>query len=336
MDLFSGAGGFSLGFRTAGFLLHAAVDVDETAVATLARNFAVLQEPGDTPLLFSGDDGNLEEIDLRRIVSQNTQIDVLVGGPPCQGFSRIGRAKLDSLSDEGFEGDPRNGLYIRFLDAAELWKPRAVVMENVPGMLSVGGRNVADDAAADLAARGYRVGYAMLNAAWYGVPQFRERLFIIGLRDDLGKDPEMPPASHHAILPSGYARPNEHAWNLALPFIRHRELPVATEECGALRNDRTRSARWLACPSAPPRESPTTISSKGGASSAYSRLMQNWPGLASRTRHRTRDQTHATGLRYFPENATGRSLSGGACHCSWCCRETYPTRRSGADARSAA
>jgi len=141
---------------------------------------------------------------------------------------------------------------------------------------------VADDAAADLATRGYRVGYAILNAAWYGVPQFRERLFIIGLRDDLQADPEMPPATHHAILPAGYAQPNDQAWNLTLPFIRHRELPVETsraanrattvqeaiEDLPDLRHhlgEQSKAARRL--------------QTKKGT--AYSRLMNGWPGLRS-------------------------------------------------------
>ena len=70
--------------------------------------------------------------------------DIVIGGPPCQAFSRLGRAKLNSLSDDGFRGDPRNVLYRRFLGVVERWRPRAVVMENVPGMLSVSGTNYAD------------------------------------------------------------------------------------------------------------------------------------------------------------------------------------------------
>ena len=114
----------------------------------------------------------------------------MIGGPPCQGFSRIGRAKLDWLRDEGyredgFEEDPRNELYKIFLAAVRHWKPRAFVMENVPGILSLGGHNVAEDIGGDLNESGYRVGYAVLNAVWYGVPQFRERLFFVGIRHDL-------------------------------------------------------------------------------------------------------------------------------------------------------
>ncbi|MEZ4294647.1 MAG: DNA cytosine methyltransferase [Polyangiaceae bacterium] len=67
------------------------------------------------------------------------------------------------------------------MDAARFWKPAAVVMENVSGMIQVGDERVAESVAAELASCGYRVGYALLNAVWYGVPQFRERLFFIGL-----------------------------------------------------------------------------------------------------------------------------------------------------------
>ena len=223
VDLFCGAGGFSLGFHAAGSDILAAVDVDETAAGTYAENIGRLQPQG-RPVVLSGDEGNLEDLDLDRLVTRGRP-DILIGGPPCQGFSRLGRAKLDSLTEEGHAADPRNELYVGFLDAAELWRPLAVVMENVPGMLSVGGRNIADDAAADLAARGYQVGYAVLNAVWYGVPQFRERLFFIGIRDDLDVIPVMPPATHVTALPSGYFRPRAE-WTAPLPFIRHSELPV--------------------------------------------------------------------------------------------------------------
>src|SRR5262249_46212805 len=141
--------------------------------------------------------------------------DILIGGPPCQAFSTIGRAKLDSLTDEGFAGDARNELYRAFVRAARQWRPKAVGIENVPGMLNGAGRNVADEAAADLAREGYEVGYAVLNAVWFGVPQYRDRLFFVGLRDDLGVKPSMPPTSHLAQLPSGYLRP-ERALQMSL------------------------------------------------------------------------------------------------------------------------
>jgi DNA (cytosine-5)-methyltransferase 1 len=283
VDLFCGAGGFSLGFQAAGCEILSAVDVDETAARTFEQNIGRLQ-PDARPLVVSGDEGNLEDLDLDRLVIRGRP-DILIGGPPCQGFSRVGRAKLDSLTDEGHSGDPRNELYLRFLDAAELWRPLAVVMENVPGMLSTGGRNVADDAAADLAARGYRVGYAVLNAVWYGVPQYRERLFFIGLRDDLGANPEMPSATHSAVLPAGYLRPLIE-WTTPLPFIQHCELPVeigrarrsATTVSEALDDLPELSDHLVDAPRQTALGQGTALYARG-PHSEFARIMRSWPGL---------------------------------------------------------
>ena len=228
VDLFSGAGGLSLGFHAAGSQIVAALDLDEQAGETFTKNFGQLQAASAPIALFGPHDGDISRTNLEALGRRIGKIDILIGGPPCQGFSRIGRAKLNSLSDEGFEGDHRNELYRRFLEAAETWRPGAVLMENVPGMLSVGGENIAEGAAADLARRGYEVGYAVLNAIWYGVPQFRERFFLIGLRDDLGIKPEIPVPTHRAELPSGYRRPSV-CDTIPMSFLKHRALPVAIE-----------------------------------------------------------------------------------------------------------
>jgi len=155
IDLFSGAGGMSLGFRAAGCKIQAAVDVDSLAGDTFLRNFTVIQ-PECPPQVLAGAKHDLVSFDLRQISLQSPP-DIVIGGPPCQGFSRLGRGKLDSLSDKGFEGDPRNQLYRKFLDAVELWRPRAVVMENVPGMLSVAGTNFAEVVNRELAEMDYRI-----------------------------------------------------------------------------------------------------------------------------------------------------------------------------------
>jgi DNA (cytosine-5)-methyltransferase 1 len=213
VDLFCGAGGFSLGFHAAGCRILAAADADEAAAQTFRQNFGLLQqdEPPRVP-----QNGDLEGIDLDAVVGPHRP-DIVIGGPPCQAFSRLGRAKLNSLSDEGFRGDPRNVLYRRFLTAIERWQPRALVMENVPGMLTVGGVNYADVVCGEMAAIGYRTGYALLNAVWYGVPQFRERLFFIGIREDLGVRPAAPPTTHSTELPDGYGQPLRFVHSI-LPF----------------------------------------------------------------------------------------------------------------------
>jgi DNA (cytosine-5)-methyltransferase 1 len=284
VDLFAGAGGFSLGFVAAGCRVQAAVDADECAGRTLQLNFGALQ-PEAPPDVFYGEDGDLEDFDMDRLVAKGTP-DVLIGGPPCQGFSTLGRAKLDSLTDEGYAGDARNELYRRFLDVAELWKPLAVVMENVPGMLSVEGRNIAMEAADDLGKRGYVAGYAVLNAVWYGVPQFRERLFFLGLRRDLGLRPVAPSATHRAALPAGYTRPSP-AYQFLLPFVT--AAPITVDLESAALEATTVSEALDDLPRLTDHLFPDAGSARGELRrplpyrrhprSDYARLMRSWPGF---------------------------------------------------------
>lgn len=285
IDLFAGAGGFSLGFHAAGYHLVAAVDIDEVAAASLARNFRILQ-PDAPPRVVTGDDANIEALDFDRVVPAGETVDVLLGSPPCQGFSLLGRAKLDSLDPGGFAHDPRNSLYVRFVEAAAWWQPRVVVMENVPGMFSVDGQNIADQAAADLAGTGYRVGWAVLNAAAYGVPQYRDRFFMIGVRADLDADPSMPPATHALTLPPGYIRPAE-TLNRTFPFIEHFELPV--EQARATVAPVTVAAALDDLPvlmeHLDPQRIRRRVAPEGGlpyacpAHSVFAAHMRTWPGL---------------------------------------------------------
>lgn len=222
VDLFSGAGGFSLGFHRAGFEIAAAIDHDKRSGETFRYNFSQLQ-PGQPPAVFSGEAGDLSSFDFGQLDSP----DVVIGGPPCQAYSQIGRGKLASLSDAGFVEDPRNELYLSFVSAIRTWQPQAFVMENVPGMLSVEGRNVAEQVSTDLADCGYSVRYALLNAAWYGVPQLRERLFFVGYRNDLGKDPKFPDPQHRPEALSGYHH-REEAIPLSFDFIKDRRVYIDT------------------------------------------------------------------------------------------------------------
>ena len=283
-DLFCGAGGLSLGFHAAGARSVIALDHDTRAAATFDANFRRLQ-PERPPLVLTGAEADLSRIDLERPPG-DVSPDIVIGGPPCQGFSRIGRAKLDSLSDGSGAEDPRNALYFRFLAAVRAWKPKAVVMENVPGMLSVKGRNVALDVAEDMSQCGYRVGYVLLNAVWFGVPQFRERLFFIGIRDDLDVLPVAPRATHHAVLPSGYLRPHRPS-TLPLSFVRHFELPVAMDS--AVRPATTVLEALGDLPQLRDHQSAGYKPLRGDfrkilpydsePGSAFARLMRSWPDL---------------------------------------------------------
>jgi DNA (cytosine-5)-methyltransferase 1 len=284
VDLFCGGGGLSLGFHAAGCRIQAAVDIDEAAGQTFRANFENLQ-PEDPPAVVAGDDADLEQVRVADILGGAPLPDIVIGGPPCQGFAIIGRGKLDSLGDEGFAGDPRNELYRTFVHAVAESQPRAFVMENVPGMLSVAGRNVADEAAGELASKGYEVGYALLNAVWYGVPQYRSRLFLIGIRRDLNIRPVAPPATHRAELPPGYAVPARSV-QLPLGFVHHGELlvdlsratwpavtvseaigdlPELTDHLDGDRRPRADFRRELPYPGPP--------------DSGYARLMRSWPGI---------------------------------------------------------
>ncbi len=186
LDLFAGAGGFSLGFHWAGFHTAVAIDHHPAAVETLEVNFG---HNGTLSLMKDLATFTPKELKSHlRQIGRGDEFDMIIGGPPCQGFSKVGRGKLRSLrSTSGVScetKDPRNGLFRRFLDFVDFFRPAVFVMENVPGMLSHGGKNVADQVQSEMTSLGYNVSWSLLNAAHFGVPQVRERLFFIATRED--------------------------------------------------------------------------------------------------------------------------------------------------------
>jgi DNA (cytosine-5)-methyltransferase 1 len=187
LDLFAGAGGFSLGFHWAGFRTAVAIDHSAVAVETLEGNFSDHGIKALVRDLASFKPRDLEAYLMR--IDERASFDVIVGGPPCQGWSSVGRGKMRSLRTPGGrrqeDSDPRNELYKNFLEYVRYFKPPVAVMENVPGMLSHNGKNVATYVAESLDAVGYTVTWAVLNASEFGVPQVRERLIFVGIRNDL-------------------------------------------------------------------------------------------------------------------------------------------------------
>jgi DNA (cytosine-5)-methyltransferase 1 len=186
IDLFAGAGGFGLGFEMAGFSVPLSVEIDPWACDTLRHNhpdMAVIQR---------------DIRDLNTYISVKNiclvQPDIVIGGPPCQGFSIAGPAQKDPK-------DPRNSLFMNFAQWVSFLEPKAFVMENVKGLLShknVEGRTVINIIIETFEELGYFVEVWLLNAAEYGVPQIRERIFVVGNRS--GKELGIPLKTHSLDL----------------------------------------------------------------------------------------------------------------------------------------
>ncbi|MBC6421637.1 MAG: DNA cytosine methyltransferase [Hormoscilla sp. SP12CHS1] len=193
IDLFAGAGGMTLGFEQAGFDVPAAVELDPIHCATHEFNFpfwsVLCQDIADT----TGDQ-------IRNCIGDR-EIDVVCGGPPCQGFSVIGKRQFS---------DPRNCLISHFLRVVLELEPKYFVMENVPGLALGKHQQLLNDIISEFTANGYQVlSHQVLNAANYGVPQNRERLFMLGCRQGL-------PLPQY---PSPITRPNKNqAENQDLPL----------------------------------------------------------------------------------------------------------------------
>lgn len=205
LDLFAGCGGLSLGFQAAGYQIAAAVEFDKHAARSHGANF----HPDKPEHSKARDITQTHPEDLTKelgLESPVSAFDVIVGGPPCQAFARVGRSKLREVADhpEAYRHDPRSRLYIEYLSYVESCMPLAVVMENVPDMLNHGGHNIAEEVAEVLSSRGYACSYTLLNAVHYGVPQMRERMFLIAIRREISETIVFPDPTHEYTLPAGY------------------------------------------------------------------------------------------------------------------------------------
>src|SRR6266404_3380313 len=187
IDLFAGAGGMSLGFEQAGFDIAAAVDYDPIHCATHEFNFAncatICRSVTDIDGSYIRNKAKLD----------NRDIDVVFGGAPCQGFSLIGKRVFD---------DPRNSLVHHFVRLVSELKPKYFVFENVKGLTVGEHKRFLEEIIEAFRNAGYKVeaNYRVLNAADYGVPQDRRRLFLMGARKGFGL-PEYPKPTH--VRPNG-------------------------------------------------------------------------------------------------------------------------------------
>ncbi len=186
LDLFCGCGGLSLGFKMAGFDIKVAIDNWEDALISYRKNHSGTQA-------INGDLLNLNPQDIEEKYDIHN-VSVIIGGPPCQGFSVAGKRILD---------DDRNKLYKSFVRFVEHFKPQAFVMENVPNILSMGGGVIKDAIIKDFTDLGYTVSYKVLIASDFGVPQNRRRAIFIGLHNKTfvfpNRNVDIPTTTYEAI-----------------------------------------------------------------------------------------------------------------------------------------
>lgn len=183
IDLFSGAGGFAEGFKKSGFNIVLANDNWKPASETYQKNHK------ETKFLLK-DIYELSGSELLKEAGLNVgEIDVIIGGPPCQGFSTVGKR---------MKKDPRNNLFKEYLRIVDSIKPKIFVMENVTGILSMEKGKVLENIIKSFTEIGYSINYSILNAANYGVPQIRERVIFIGTR--LDKNIIFPEITHELFV----------------------------------------------------------------------------------------------------------------------------------------
>lgn len=171
IDLFAGCGGLSKGFMDAGFDIIVGVDNDQDALNTFALN-----HNGAKPL--NADLSKQETFDEIKKIARDKTIDVIIAGPPCQGFSLTGPRNFD---------DERNKLYLAVIEMVKQYKPKAFIIENVPGMATLYKGQIKEEILKRFRDMGYNIDCEVLKACDYGVPQMRKRLIFMGIRKDLGE-----------------------------------------------------------------------------------------------------------------------------------------------------
>ncbi|MGQ0846834.1 MAG: DNA cytosine methyltransferase [Sporichthyaceae bacterium] len=239
VDLFAGAGGLSLGFEQAGYDVVAAVELDPIHAAVHEFNF-----PYGTTLCRDASTVTGAMIRERSALGSR-EVHAVVGGAPCQGFSLIGKRALD---------DPRNALLGQFARIVMELRPRYFVLENVAGLTVGAHRQLLDEVIDLFNANGYRVAlpYRVLQAAEFGTPQSRKRLFLMGARADVGL-PEYPNPTHlmrsrKGVATEGALPPAPSVWEAI------GDLPEADHFAELLTSD--------------------TVAAKHGAASAYAAVLR--------------------------------------------------------------
>lgn len=210
IDLFAGAGGLTTGFHMAGFESLCAIDIDAKALATYKHNYPKTK-------IINQDIRQVNPSDLRLALGlQQEELTALIGGPPCEGFSRNTPAGYRYLND------PRNQLYRTFLEFVEEFRPIYAVIENVPEILKAYNGVVREEITKQFELWGYKVISSSLNAAYYGIPQTRSRAFFLA---SLDQRLDFPEPTHFGDIRSDYK--NIHSVN-QLNLLEANVSPLVT------------------------------------------------------------------------------------------------------------
>jgi len=314
VDLFAGAGGFSLAAQQSGIKVIAAIEMNKVACNTYTRN--LIKRKRNPPILF---DDDINEIDFKILMKSTAlkkrECDVLLGGPPCQGFSthRINGTGVD---------DPRNALLFRYFEFVRVLQPKVFVVENVPGLLWKRHEKYLQKFLQEAKKTKYKIhGPTAINARDYGVPQNRKRVFIVGIRDDLDIKLTWPPTpTHFSPTSKEVIELGKRSWEIAASVFSKPLLPNdlnavhmnhSEEIVNVFRNtppnggSRSQSGRILPC-----------HTRHDGHNDVYGRIDPNVPGptmttacinpskgrFVHPTEHHGITARHAARFQTFPDN----------------------------------
>jgi len=292
LDVFSGAGGLGLGLEWAGFRSVGAVEFNAAAAETYDANFGprILRKDNGKPL-------PIEEVDF---TSFKGKVDLLSGGPPCQGFSLLG-TRLDD--------DPRNRLWREFIRAVDELQPRAFLMENVPPILKAQEGSYTLEHAREL---GYSVVAGVLSAEQFGVPQKRKRAFFLGVRDGVITMPEAKKGAKPRTVQWAFEGISLQPTNEDL-HIGREPTSVSLERYAVVPEGGNRFDLMRSRPDITPR---CWLEKPSGATDVFGRLWWDKPALTIRTEfykpekgrylhpseHRPITHREAARLQTFPDN----------------------------------
>lgn len=197
IDLFSGCGGLALGFLQAGFSISTGIEINKSAQLTASYNLH--WKHGKEGEHLNLDISKVDTTVFHRFIEADP---IVIGGPPCQAYSMAGRAKLRSLGEDRVQPkDKRGYLYQDFLRHALELDANAIVMENVPESTNYNNKNIPEIVCEELNNAGYTTYWTLLNSADFGVPQTRERIFVIGVKKEITTELSLPMPTHRPKSP---------------------------------------------------------------------------------------------------------------------------------------